>query len=72
MDEPFSGLHAGARAHLWEMFLRLHALHPVPAVIVTHYPEEIAARGRCRVYSLEGRPGRLVSAGRGRRARRGT
>jgi ABC-type nitrate/sulfonate/bicarbonate transport system ATPase subunit/ABC-type nitrate/sulfonate/bicarbonate transport system permease component len=71
MDEPFSGLHAGARADLWEMFLRLHALHPVPAVIVTHYPEEIAARGRCRVYSLEGRPGRLVAAGRARRSRRG-
>ena len=67
MDEPFSGLHAGARAHLWQMFLRLHALHPVPAVIVTHYPEEVAVRGRCRVYSLEGRPGRLVAAGRGRR-----
>lgn len=67
MDEPFSGLHASARAHLWEMFLRLHALHPVPALIVTHYPDEVAARGRCRVYSLEGRPGRLVATGRGRR-----
>jgi ABC-type nitrate/sulfonate/bicarbonate transport system ATPase subunit/ABC-type nitrate/sulfonate/bicarbonate transport system permease component len=74
MDEPFSGLHARARAHLWEMFLRLHALHPVPALIVTHYPEELGALGRHAVYSLEGRPGRLVTAGRqpgGRRGRRG-
>jgi ABC-type nitrate/sulfonate/bicarbonate transport system ATPase subunit len=70
MDEPFSGLHARARAQLWKMFLRLHALHPVPALIVTHYPEELAAHGRYTVYSLEGRPGRLIIAGRGPRTRR--
>lgn len=64
MDEPFSGLHAKARVQLWQTFLRLHALHPVPALIVTHYPEEISAHVRCRLYSLEGRPGRLVAAGR--------
>ncbi|HET6451099.1 MAG TPA: ATP-binding cassette domain-containing protein [Spirochaetia bacterium] len=66
MDEPFSGLHAKARAQLWEMFLRLHARHPVPALIVTHYPEELAPGGR--VYVLEGRPARLRSAARGRRS----
>ena len=60
MDEPFSGLHARARNHLWEMFLRLHALRPVPVLIVTHYPEEIAARASCRVYTLQGRPARLT------------
>jgi ABC-type nitrate/sulfonate/bicarbonate transport system ATPase subunit/ABC-type nitrate/sulfonate/bicarbonate transport system permease component len=59
MDEPFSGLHTRARSHLWEMFLRLHTLRPVPALIVTHYPEEIAARAPCRVYTLEGKPARL-------------
>jgi ABC-type nitrate/sulfonate/bicarbonate transport system ATPase subunit/ABC-type nitrate/sulfonate/bicarbonate transport system permease component len=68
MDEPFSGLHARARAQLWEMFLRLHARHPVPALIVTHYPEELAGRGR--VYSLQGRPARLVPAGHGATRRR--
>jgi ABC-type nitrate/sulfonate/bicarbonate transport system ATPase subunit/ABC-type nitrate/sulfonate/bicarbonate transport system permease component len=68
MDEPFSGLHAKARVQLWEMFLRLHALHPVPALIVTHYPEEISAHTRCSLYSLEGRPARLVAVSRGRRA----
>jgi ABC-type nitrate/sulfonate/bicarbonate transport system ATPase subunit/ABC-type nitrate/sulfonate/bicarbonate transport system permease component len=61
MDEPFSGLHAKARGQLWEMFLRLHALHPVPSVIVTHYPEEISSLAPCRLYRLEGRPGRLVA-----------
>jgi len=61
MDEPFSGLHARARSLLWEMFLRLHALHPVPALIVTHYPEEISSLAACRQYRLEGRPGRLVA-----------
>ena len=63
MDEPFSGLHAEARSELWSMFLRLHALHPVPTLIVTHYPEEIADRAACRLYTLQGAPARLVAAG---------
>jgi NitT/TauT family transport system ATP-binding protein len=63
MDEPFSGLHAEAREVLWEMFLRLHALHPVATLVVTHYPEEITSRTACRVYVLAGKPGRLVAAG---------
>jgi len=62
MDEPFSGLHARARSLLWEMFLRLHSLHPVPVLIVTHYPEEISSLAACRLYKLEGKPGRLVAA----------
>jgi ABC-type nitrate/sulfonate/bicarbonate transport system ATPase subunit/ABC-type nitrate/sulfonate/bicarbonate transport system permease component len=62
MDEPFSGLHARARSLLWQMFLRLHALHPVPALVVTHYPEEIMSQAACRLYRLEGKPGRLVAA----------
>ena len=67
LDEPFSGLHARARAQLWDLFLHLHAQHPVPAVVVTHYPGEIRAAGRLRRYSLEGRPAVLVAhAARGR------
>lgn len=62
LDEPFSGLHREARAGLWEMFLRLLALHPVPVVVVTHYPEEIAAHHACRLYTLAGRPARLSTA----------
>ncbi len=62
MDEPFSGLHARARSLLWKMFLRLHGLHPVPALIVTHYPEEISSQTRCRLYTLHG----LSRAARGR------
>ncbi len=62
MDEPFSGLHARARAQLWAMFLRLHARRPVPTVIVTHYPEELAGPVRWRRYSLEGRPARIRKA----------
>ncbi len=60
MDEPFSGLHEEARGLLWEMLLRLLALHPVPALIVTHYPGEIAGQSSCRLYGLEGKPARLV------------
>jgi hypothetical protein len=44
------------------MFLRLHSLHPVPVLIVTHYPEEISSLAACRLYKLEGKPGRLVAA----------
>jgi ABC-type nitrate/sulfonate/bicarbonate transport system ATPase subunit len=61
MDEPFAGLHARGRSLLWEMFLRLHSLHPVPALIVTHYPEELSSIASCRLYRLEGRPARLIA-----------
>jgi len=61
MDEPFAGLHARGRSLLWEMFLRLHSLHPVPSLIVTHYPEELSSIASCRLYRLEGRPARLVA-----------
>ena len=61
MDEPFAGLHARARSLLWEMFLRLHSLHPVPSLIVTHYPEELSTLAACTLYRLEGQPGRLVT-----------
>ena len=64
MDEPFSGLHARARSLLWTMFLRLHRLHPVPALIVTHYPEEISPQARCRLYTLQGSPARIVAGSR--------
>jgi ABC-type nitrate/sulfonate/bicarbonate transport system ATPase subunit/ABC-type nitrate/sulfonate/bicarbonate transport system permease component len=59
MDEPFAGLHARARSLLWEMFLRLHSLHPVPSLVVTHYPEELSSLAACTLYRLEGQPGRL-------------
>jgi ABC-type nitrate/sulfonate/bicarbonate transport system ATPase subunit/ABC-type nitrate/sulfonate/bicarbonate transport system permease component len=56
LDEPFAGLHREARIALWQMFLRLHSLHPVPVVVVTHYPEEIAGHRSCRLYTLVGKP----------------
>jgi NitT/TauT family transport system permease protein len=62
MDEPFTGLHAEARSHLWSMFLRLHALHPVPTLVVTHFPEEIVSQGSCRLYTLQGSPARLAGS----------
>jgi ABC-type nitrate/sulfonate/bicarbonate transport system ATPase subunit/ABC-type nitrate/sulfonate/bicarbonate transport system permease component len=60
LDEPFTGLHREARARLWEMFLRLLSLHPVPALIVTHSPEEISSLASCRLYTLAGRPASIV------------
>jgi len=62
LDEPFTGLHAEARALLWGMFLKLRALHPVPTLIVTHFPKEITSLVSCRRYRLEGKPARIVAA----------
>jgi NitT/TauT family transport system permease protein len=52
LDEPFSGLHADARRRLWNLFFRLLELHRVPALIVTHFPEEVPPSDRCRFYTL--------------------
>jgi NitT/TauT family transport system ATP-binding protein len=60
LDEPFSGLHREARHALWEKFLRLLALHPVPVVVVTHFPEEIATAPGSRLYRLAGRPASMA------------
>jgi NitT/TauT family transport system ATP-binding protein len=59
LDEPFTGLHREARVALWEMLVRLLSLHPVPVIVVTHFPEEVAAHRSCRVYTLAGRPATL-------------
>jgi ABC-type nitrate/sulfonate/bicarbonate transport system ATPase subunit/ABC-type nitrate/sulfonate/bicarbonate transport system permease component len=66
LDEPFSGLHREARRHLWEMFLRLLSLHPVPVIIVTHFPEEVPRAAPGRMYELAGKPASLM-----KRLRRG-
>jgi ABC-type nitrate/sulfonate/bicarbonate transport system ATPase subunit/ABC-type nitrate/sulfonate/bicarbonate transport system permease component len=66
LDEPFSGLHDEGRELLWAMFIRLHALHPVPTLIVTHYPEEISALVPCRLLTLEGKPATIAAAPGGR------
>jgi NitT/TauT family transport system ATP-binding protein len=66
LDEPFSGLHDEGRVLLWDMFLRLLTLHPVPTLIVTHYPEEISALAPCRLLILEGKPAGIAAAPGGR------
>ncbi|HUJ75532.1 MAG TPA: ATP-binding cassette domain-containing protein, partial [bacterium] len=62
MDEPFSGLHAGARRTLWAMVLRLLAERPVPVILVTHYPREVESASACTVYRLAGKPAGLARA----------
>jgi ABC-type nitrate/sulfonate/bicarbonate transport system ATPase subunit/ABC-type nitrate/sulfonate/bicarbonate transport system permease component len=59
LDEPFSGLHREARRVLWDKLLHLLELHPVPVVIVTHFPEEVATTQDCRFYELRGKPATL-------------
>jgi ABC-type nitrate/sulfonate/bicarbonate transport system ATPase subunit/ABC-type nitrate/sulfonate/bicarbonate transport system permease component len=41
LDEPFINLDREARQALWERFFALQAARPIPALIVTHYPEEL-------------------------------
>lgn len=67
LDEPFSGLHAEARRGLWKAFLQFHARRPIPAIVVTHYPEELSAQADCTLRTLAGRPARLSSGADERR-----
>jgi len=62
MDEPFTGLHKEARSLLWKKFFDLLNLHPVPVIIVTHFPEEISVTSNCSFYMLSGSPARLVKS----------
>jgi ABC-type nitrate/sulfonate/bicarbonate transport system ATPase subunit/ABC-type nitrate/sulfonate/bicarbonate transport system permease component len=61
MDEPFSGLHEEARESLWQKLFELLQLHPVPTVIVTHYPEEVPETSLFKIhfYELSGQEKRL-------------
>jgi len=61
LDEPFTGLHKEARDLLWEKFFALLRLHPVPVVIVTHFPEEIEITEHRRLYQVSGNPATIVS-----------
>jgi NitT/TauT family transport system ATP-binding protein len=65
LDEPFSGLHREARSHLWDTLRKLLSLHPVPVIVVTHFPEEIASAPGCRLFELRGRPASLARMRRG-------
>lgn len=59
LDEPFAGLDADARRALWGKFGDLLLKHPVPVVVVTHFPEEVPARLSPRFLTLSGHPATL-------------
>ncbi|RPJ06394.1 MAG: ATP-binding cassette domain-containing protein [Spirochaetaceae bacterium] len=59
LDEPFNGLQKKARMQLWQVFLELWGKNPCPAIIVTHYPEEIPSGKQFLFYSISGHPARL-------------
>jgi heme ABC exporter ATP-binding subunit CcmA len=52
LDEPFTGLDREAREQLWSKFFDLLALHRVPVVVVTHFPEEVPRSRTCAFYEL--------------------
>jgi ABC-type nitrate/sulfonate/bicarbonate transport system ATPase subunit/ABC-type nitrate/sulfonate/bicarbonate transport system permease component len=65
LDEPFTGLDADSRRSLWSKFAELFAEHPVPVVIVTHFPDEVPERldpSYYRMRRVPGRPSTLVPA----------
>lgn len=62
LDEPFSGLHREARCSLWAKFFSLVASHPVPVVIVTHFPEELEAFPNIVFYELRDKPAKIYRA----------
>lgn len=41
LDEPFSNLHKEARDELWTLFFKLIPRRGIPALIITHYPDEL-------------------------------
>ncbi|GAG90638.1 unnamed protein product, partial [marine sediment metagenome] len=59
-DEPFLNLNKEARELLWKKFFSLLEAHPVPVIIVTHFPEEVPSFPACRFYTLKGRPASLL------------
>jgi ABC-type nitrate/sulfonate/bicarbonate transport system ATPase subunit/ABC-type nitrate/sulfonate/bicarbonate transport system permease component len=53
LDEPFNNLDRAARENLWNLYFEIFASAGIPALIITHYPEEISSRN-CRMYVLAG------------------
>lgn len=44
LDEPFNNLDKIARQELWELFFSTFPSRGIPALIITHYPEELSSR----------------------------
>jgi len=61
LDEPYSGLHKEARVRLWEILFRVIKPSLIPAVVVTHFPEELTGRPECIFYELRGKPAQLYT-----------
>ncbi|UCB47062.1 MAG: ATP-binding cassette domain-containing protein [Spirochaetota bacterium] len=62
LDEPFAGLDKASRITLWNKFFELLESFSVPAVIVTHFPEELEGSKKCTFYMLKGNPAKLVKS----------
>ncbi|MCC7442615.1 MAG: ATP-binding cassette domain-containing protein [Bdellovibrionales bacterium] len=54
LDEPFTGLDAGLKADQAHWILELHRLTPVPLIVVTHDPAEVALMATRRIEVLRG------------------
>jgi ABC-type nitrate/sulfonate/bicarbonate transport system ATPase subunit/ABC-type nitrate/sulfonate/bicarbonate transport system permease component len=62
LDEPFAQLDKDSRSGLWKKFFKLLESSSVPAVIVTHFPEELEGSKKCTFYELKGNPAKLVKS----------
>jgi ABC-type nitrate/sulfonate/bicarbonate transport system ATPase subunit/ABC-type nitrate/sulfonate/bicarbonate transport system permease component len=52
LDEPFNNLDRPARENLWNLYFEIFSARGIPALIITHYPEEISSHN-CPVYVLD-------------------
>ncbi len=52
LDEPFNNLDAVSRTELWDLFFQLFVSRGIPALIITHYPDELKNRN-VRFVSLD-------------------
>ena len=64
LDEPFSALDPALRAEMGRWLVELHAVHPVPLILITHDPEEAARIGtRSLAMASEGGVHRWIGPG---------
>ncbi len=54
LDEPFNKLHREAREELWDLYFSLFGERKIPAIIITHFPEELDRFGGCTRFVLAG------------------
>jgi ABC-type nitrate/sulfonate/bicarbonate transport system ATPase subunit/ABC-type nitrate/sulfonate/bicarbonate transport system permease component len=61
LDEPFNKLHKKARRELWDLFFALFTGKGIPALVITHFPEELGRRKGIEYFEMK--DGRVWASG---------